>query len=183
MNEPYDAVLSAAVTFTGEAVIAEFLAHGVDVNAISPASGCSVLHGAVASNRRAVAMQLLASGAWVDARDTDGYTPLHVAVEAADEGIVRVLLAAGADVHAASFQRQNPLHVATQHDQTELVVELMERGADTDVNAGDIEGRAPLHHTASIRIMHCETAKMLDHGADVKVSRSASLTPLHDTAA
>ncbi|MDE0529355.1 MAG: ankyrin repeat domain-containing protein, partial [Truepera sp.] len=90
----------------------------------------------------------LESGADVNARGGDDWTPLHFAAWLSnDPAISEVLLAAGADVNAQDADGGLPLHFAArQADYTDIIEVLLEAGAD--VSAQDKDGWTPLHFAA-----------------------------------
>ncbi len=75
---------------------------------------------------------LIASGADVNARDDQGYTPLHLAAAADSAEVVRLLLDSGAEIDAVNNKGETPLNHAVGGpwiDPNTLVL-LRDRGAD-----------------------------------------------------
>ncbi|KAJ4322521.1 hypothetical protein N0V84_004767 [Fusarium piperis] len=101
--------------------------------------------------------RILAGGAQVDAKDTDGETALHLAaanglLEAAEK-----LINAGAKVSELDNEGQQPLHKACSEGHVQIVNQLLNKGADTQIV--DTDGWSPLHlasrygHTEVIRAL------------------------------
>ncbi len=96
--------------------------------------------------------RLLDEGAYVDASDTEGWSPLMLAVRERHTLAARGLLRAGADPNARSRDGEYPLMWAIEAGRSQLVCDLMDVGADTkivkDALAGDerwdtVEERLP----------------------------------------
>jgi ankyrin repeat protein len=83
--------------------------------------------------------QHLASGADLNAKAEDGWTPLHLAAFERQNKIAELLIASGADVNAKDDDGMTPLHFATSGEIVELLID-----ANADVNAKDEEGETPL---------------------------------------
>ena len=114
----------------------------VDVHAETDNS-CTALHFAAMVGYGEVAQVLIAAGADIEARTSEGRTPLHYACEKrkSDKGrfrrvyvpppnIVRVLIDAGADIEAKDDIGMTPLFVASYHGMSMLVKMLVKAGAD-----------------------------------------------------
>ena len=101
----------------------------------------------------------------LETRDTDGSTALHCATWKGNRQCIVFLLKAGADVHAHNSNDHwgtTPLHAAAHANQTTIVQLLIDAGAA--VNAKDMHGKTPLHHTT----FHKATAAakiLTKHGA------------------
>lgn len=109
---------------------------------------------------------LLKSGAHVDARDENGWTPLMHAAARGDAGTVRVLVSAKADVSAVSrVERQAPLTLAARWNRDTVVRELAKSGAP-------LEARDRLGWTALMWGAHLGrtdiVAALLEAGANAR---------------
>lgn len=77
------------------------------------ARGNTPLHAAIANGARDAAARLIALGADVNARQSDGgFTPVHIAAFQSDPASAEMLLAAGADRSALNDKGQTPFDVA-----------------------------------------------------------------------
>lgn len=97
---------------------------------------------AIAQQDFEAAKRLIATGANVKSKETDGTTALHVAVETGSLEIARMLLDAGADVNAKTKAKQTPLLMVDEDAGADLVRLLIARGAN--VNQQDDEGETLL---------------------------------------
>jgi ankyrin repeat protein len=149
------------------------------------ADGTTALHEAALNGDTARVLELLDSGADVDApieslanRSAEwGGTPLHVAAAAGQAETARLLLDRGADANRADFRGVTPLHKGAGHA---AVVEIL-LAAGADVNAQDERGRTPLHWLArypnldSVRALIGADAEIdaTDHGGETALHRAA----------
>jgi ankyrin repeat protein len=147
--------------------------------------GTTALHGAALNGDTARVLELLESGADVDApieslenRSAEwGGTPLHAAAAAGQTETVRLLIDRGADVNHADSRGVTPLHKGAGH--VDVVKILLTAGAD--VNAADERGRTPLHWLA--RYPNLDSVRtLIDAGADVDATDHAGETALHRSA-
>jgi len=101
--------------------------------------------------------QLIASGADVNCRTNDGWTPL---IEAAihDSKLTTLLLSHGADPNLATDHGYTPLHRAAGHGNESVVIELLDAGAAID--ARDEFGQTA--HKIAMHEMHDEVAEILE---------------------
>ncbi len=84
----------------------------------------------------------------LEARDTDNSTALHCAAWKGQVEVVAFLLKSGADVRIHNSNDHwgtTPLHAAAHANQTAIVQLLLD--AKADINAKDMNGKTPLHHT------------------------------------
>jgi len=98
------------------------------------------LHLAAGAGASRAVEALLASGASLEVRATDGETPLHVAAADGQTQVIRQLVEAGASLNVVNNDGETPLHVAVQHadDCPNLrhVRALVELKADPNVKDG-----------------------------------------------
>jgi ankyrin repeat protein len=102
------------------------------------------LHACVFANDAANLLTLLRSGAQVDARGPDGFTPLIAASGLGHYHLAQVLITAGADVHALEPRMgATALHKAAQAGSPDMIDLLIEHGAFVDQQS-PILGNTPL---------------------------------------
>jgi TusE/DsrC/DsvC family sulfur relay protein len=118
---------------------------------------------------------LLAKGAAVNGKDSDGRTALMLASAWGRTAVVKALLDVCANVNARAMAGQTALIWASLEGHTEIVKMLLDKGAD--VNARD-RGRVTAL-LAAARSGHAEIIEpLLDAGADVNASDRAGQTAL-----
>lgn len=113
------------------------------------------------------AMELIRTGADVNAAQNDGTTPLHWAVYQVDESLVRELLRREADPDVTNNFGAAPLSDAARLANVSMVKQLLDAGADPEVANAD--GQTPLMLAAwngSLEIAHALVAK----GANVNAT-------------
>ncbi len=99
------------------------------------------LHAAADAGEKDIAELLLANGAQIDAKRSDGNTPLHLAVSVNSLSVVECLIQNGADVSVRNDWQGTPLHLTAHQKNTDIVMLLIRNGAD--VHAQDKWGRMP----------------------------------------
>jgi hypothetical protein len=122
-------------------------------------AGRSALHDAVVWNPHEVPY-LIRSGADVNLKDANGYTPLHFAAQEQSVEITRLLLDAGAKVDERDHHGNTPLSNAVFHYRGDgsLIELLRERGADPF--AKNNYGSSPVELARSIA--NYDVAKFFD---------------------
>lgn len=144
-------------------------------------AGWTPLHRAAFNLNRTVVPVLVAFGADLEARNTDGSTPLHLGAEQfhlrGDPEIVESLLGAGADPSARDATGDTPLHRAAEHNQNPAVVRLLvAAGADPDARNGNRQ--TPLHFAALLEHDSPGVVEaLLAAGADAGARDAAGATP------
>ena len=102
--------------------VKSLLKQGADINKIGRnAIEGSALHLAARSNQQEIAQLLIDSGAVVDLRDYNDYTPLHNAAWNGNLDMVKLLLKAGADINATNYAGRTPLSSAQDNNQAEVI--------------------------------------------------------------
>jgi ankyrin repeat protein len=104
----------------------------LDLEARERLTGCTALWAACASGSVGVALELIAAGADVDAKNAHGRTPLLAAALGGHCEIALALAAAGADVDAADDDGETPLYAAAFENHPATVAALVASGADVD---------------------------------------------------
>jgi ankyrin repeat protein len=110
--------------------------------------------------------QLLAYGANIDMKSTNGNTPLHICCRNDWKGhmdIIKILINAGADINARTEYGFTPLYLAAANGHLEIVKLLMSKGA---IHMSCEDNDYPIDMAAQQG--HLEVAKLLiSHGATV----------------
>lgn len=139
--------------------------------------GMTPLHLAAKNDHKDVAAFLLASGADVNAKDSNGaFAPLDLALSCYHYmDVVTLLIEKGADVNARSGQGLSALMETAMRGQKDAAALLLAKGAD--VNAVDSKGNTAL--IWAIMMGHMDFAKLLvDANADVNARNGLGFTPL-----
>jgi ankyrin repeat protein len=121
----------------------------------------------------------MASGGFIDERDTHLNTPLHHACLAGNRAAVELLLSYGADVNAENMQGKSTLQFAGHSGDTVILRRLLEAGADANHQSHD--GKTAL--LSSIVNDFPDAARILiEAGCDVDLPENEGNTPLHKAA-
>jgi ankyrin repeat protein len=126
--------------------VALLLQARADVAAPCGRDGETALHEAADSDRAAVAQQLVAAGAPLNARDRHFETPLLEAAGESGGAALRVLLAAHAEVNVKGGHGETPLHEAVNARALASVQSLLAAGASVD--ARNFRGETALFEAA-----------------------------------
>ena len=119
----------------------------------------------------------IGSGADVNAKDKNGWTPLYAVIRYDAAEAAKLLIDRGADIEATSSYGNTLLHLAAEANAVAAAELLIDRGAD--VNATNAKGDTPLHTAAWQSADAAEVAELLiDRGADVNATNDDRLTPL-----
>ena len=108
------------------------------------------LHNAAVNGDIAQAKRLIAQGADVNDRISDGTTPLHwvawggaMSTRRGHKAVAELLIAHGADVNAKDMVDSTPLHFASFNGRTAIAKLLIAHGAN--INAKRNDGATPLN--------------------------------------
>jgi hypothetical protein len=123
--------------------------------------------------------RLVSSGASLEARNAEGFTPLMLAAFHGHTPVLKLLLGGGADPAAHTRNGTTSLMLAVHAGRHDCLATLLEAGAD--VNAGTIEGHVPLHEAVARGDVR-STRLLLHWGAKPDVYNSRGRTPLHEAA-
>src|SRR5215468_8733236 len=114
-----------------KARVAALLLCALSVGAAWAAPEGTLIAAAESKNHDA-AMQLIAAGADVRAKDVDGTTALHWAAHYVDVELVDALIKKGADVNAANDYGSSPMMEAATLGSAAVLKLLLKAGADVD---------------------------------------------------
>jgi ankyrin repeat protein len=133
--------------------------------------GGSALTSAVQEANDLEVSRLLASGADVNFRDGEGWTPLHYAIDSLhlsshSDRILTMLFGNGADINAKDVTGATPLHYTARCGNLTAATLLLERGAEVD--AVDVYHG----HSDLVRLL-------IEHGADIESADMDGWRPLH----
>jgi ankyrin repeat protein len=110
--------------------------------AAATAAADPLLADAIKAGDRQSALEMLKTGADVNAAQPDGSTPLHWAVYRDDIDLVRALLDRGAKANVVNLLGSTPLAEAVKVSNLDLVALLLKAGANVDTANAD--GETPL---------------------------------------
>ncbi len=113
--------------------VKEYVAVGMDVNAVSKKDGITPLFLAVAQGDEEFFNLLVKKGADIKHRANDGSSLLMAASLGKNTNIARTLLGKGLDINAKGMQGNTPLHAAFMVFDTYLVGVYMREGADASI--------------------------------------------------
>jgi protocatechuate 3,4-dioxygenase beta subunit len=119
---------------------------------------------------------LLANGASVNVKDSEGKTPLHWAAVNGFKDMVVMLLTNNADVMAKDMHGVTPLHEAAIKGDAGIMKLLLANGAGVNVKANN--GFTPLHW-AALYGRKDAAELLLINKADVNAQNNAGKTPLY----
>jgi ankyrin len=179
-NSGYTPLLFAA-QFGRSDMVAWLLALDANVKSATKEGGWTPLHLAAEGGLLAVAKQLQAKGALLNALSNYESTPISHAAIFGKSDMITWLLELNVDIMRASSDGTTAFHVAAIRGHLTVAKQLHARGALIDVPSKD--GFTPLHRAAQFG--HSDTvAWLLGLGANVNAATSdAGWTPLHLTAA
>ena len=144
--------------------VGKLLAEGADIEEKGGEFECTALHAAIVSpcpvfgGNPLVVRRLLISGADVNARDKNAWTPLHHAALADSEAEAGLLLDYNADVSARDRSGNTPLHYAALWDNALVAGLLLANG--TEVSAKNCAGTTPKQ--VATRFSHLQISAMIE---------------------
>lgn len=142
--EPLDAIsategggilptLAPAEALANKELVALLLAKGAQANVKHKNSNDTPLHFAATLGVPDIVELLIASGAEVDAKGTDGVTPLYLAARYDRKEVAETLLAHGANIETPSIDGESILDVAASNGNSAMVELLLRHGANANI--------------------------------------------------
>lgn len=120
---------------------------------MSPATSVDAsLFAAIESGRGDLVPDLIDSGADVNARRPDGWTPLMLAAHHGQPDIVRELLATGADFEATAADGWTALQAGAESGNEEVVLTLLLEARERYGDGVSPEGPPPTHRAAAAAV-------------------------------
>lgn len=157
--------LRMAVRHSSDEMFRLMLAKGADV----PRSKALL---SVGRNQLAMAKELIARGADVNAAGISGHTALSNAAEAGDIKSVRFLLAHGADPNTVDKDGHTPLYLAALSDHRETAELLIKNGANSNPTT---KGQSLIGELVGWRRQYAMVRFLVDHGAKLNIWTAAAL--------
>jgi ankyrin repeat protein len=118
---------------------------------------------------------LIAAGADVNAKDTEGRTPLLIAIIRKNDKAIKTLIDAGVDLESPLRDGKTPLMVAASNNNFEAIIALIKAGAD--INAKDENCMTSLMATVYNNNLEA-IAVFLDAGVDINAKDKDGRTAL-----
>ena len=125
-----------------------------------------------------LALQLLAAGANLNARDRSGGTPLNKAADHVSAALAGALLEGGADPNPPAGRGKSPLETAAWSGNPEVIRLLTAAGAEVNRRNRD-DGSTPLHTAVFSAYSASRVGALLEAGADPRLRNAAGDRPLH----
>jgi hypothetical protein len=113
----------------------------------------SPLHRATEEDDIRRVMEILAAGADVNEKATDGRTPLHVCAQANNTVMAEVLLYKSASIKVVDHAGKDPLRIALDTGSTEMACMLLSRGGPLDALSGFIVDAVQLEQMPEKRLI------------------------------
>lgn len=160
-------------------VVGFFLKHGISVKPEDVADfEMLAVHLAAAIGHENIVKKLLAAGADVNGKDSEGATPMHYAANCGQMNVVQFLLDNGADVKVMNGNLVTCLHFAVKGGNQELIKLFLKLGLE--INAVDGDGKPPLHYAFGEKCSLSNALLLIDRGADfnIKVSDGKTIVDL-----
>lgn len=144
-------------------LIPALLIFSVSAKAQTPPSPAEVsafqgLHRAAHTGDIAMISRLVAEGADVNVRDSNGRTPAHVAAFASQDEALRALSRAGADMNALDRQAYDVVTIAAVANDPALMSLAIELGSDPGLTTSPYDGTALI---AAAHLGHVEVVRRL----------------------
>ena len=151
------------------------LENGIDINAVNPECGETILFYAAGWDKFAMVDFLLERGAKVDFANNDGLTPLMNAAQYGHLRIIKTLLGKGASINARDKNGATALIHAARKGLEKTVQVLVDAGAD--INIADLQGGTAFNY-AALRGRVTAAGYLKEKGAkDTQVHLIAPKTP------
>ena len=129
---------------------------------------------AIESDVTSIAETLIKNGAYLNAKNRDGYTPLLQAISKNNAKVVELLLMKGAVFHEIFYGSKTPLSIAIGRQNEEIIGILASFGANLNYR----NGQSPLIHRV-IDMKYTKMAKVLvTNGASMEVKDGQNYCPL-----
>ncbi|KAK2835799.1 hypothetical protein Q5P01_016283 [Channa striata] len=172
-NVDYD-VLNEAIKLNQESILRLLLDSAS--GALSEKVLGSALFSAVRLNHKEVVAALIDSGANVNMRDQQGYTPLLLSAELRHADVFSMLAAKRAKLDATLSDLTSALHLAAHGGSVPIVETLLEKGINPNIPGPGAQ--TPLH-LAALSNRSNLVGLLVKAGAQVNAAAHDGLTPLH----
>jgi ankyrin repeat protein len=162
--------------------VGKFVAASAMITDPAGCGGFSLLSVASGAGHLEVAQYLVANGADVNCKWSDGTTAVFMASQEGHADVVRFLVGNGANINASGGTKNaTPLYVASGEGHLDVVQCLLESGADANLavrGTDDMDGATPLYIASGNG--HLDVVRLLTStDADVNAMTDGSITPLH----
>ncbi|MCE9507444.1 MAG: ankyrin repeat domain-containing protein [Alphaproteobacteria bacterium] len=123
--------------------------------------------------------RLLAEGADINGKDSEGNTPLVYAICSSLSQTVQLLIAKGADVNAADKSRKTPLMHACSGGREDIVDILLQSGSNINIHNPNNYSWTALHYAAAYSDKETVIPLLVKKGANINTVDDRGQTALH----